>query len=99
MSATQTEWVIPDKIMPSVRIDTEAESAYVLLSGECAIAETRLVRDDEIVVTVDLNERGEVIGFEVVGTKEFTLDALLSYAEIPAHYFDRARWHTRYLSA
>jgi hypothetical protein len=43
--------------------------------------------------------RNERHGFEVVGTKDFTLETLLDYAEIPGHYFDAARWHTRYVSA
>jgi uncharacterized protein YuzE len=91
-------WHIPLKITPVVEIDTEAEAAYLhITSGR--IAETKIIRDDEIVVTVDLSERGELIGLEVVGTKDFTLDTLLDYANIPRHYFDSARWYTRYISA
>jgi uncharacterized protein YuzE len=80
-------WNIPLKTTPLVQIDTEAGAAYVHVTPG-RIVQTRLIRDDEIVVTIDLGEQGELIGFEVVGTEDFTLDTLLDYANIPKHGFE-----------
>lgn len=84
--------------MPVVEIDTEAGAAYIRISHE-PVAETQLVRDDEIVVTRDLDAKGKVVGIEIVGIREFTLDKLLEYARIPSHVLDASRRDTHYVSA
>jgi uncharacterized protein YuzE len=90
---------IPDKAYPVVEIDTEAGAAYIRFSSR-PVTKTQLIRDDEIVATVDVDEIGGVIGIEVVGPAEFTLDKLLEDAGIPPYCVGLAsRSYLRYVRA
>ena len=46
------------------------------------VARTKLVRDDDIIVTCDVAEDGEIIGIEVVGSIENSLAEILELAGI-----------------
>jgi len=68
-----------------VEIDTEAGAAYVRFKR----AETRVVRTQQlprprIVVTLDFDREGEVIGVELLGVKEFSVVKLLDVAQVRA---------------
>jgi|SRR5690349_17482986 uncharacterized protein YuzE len=101
MSATWSDLniFIPEKASPVVEIDTEAGAAYIRFSNE-PIFKTLLLRDDEIVATVDIDSKGVPVGIEVVGTTEFTLDKLLEDAGIPHYSVGKAsREYLRYVRA
>lgn len=98
MSPALPDLKIPEKATPIVEIDTEAAAAYIRVSNE-SVTETQLIRDDDIVVTVDLDFKREVVGIEVVGTTEYTLDRLLEYSGIPVFAFSKSQWLTRYVRA
>jgi uncharacterized protein YuzE len=90
---------MPDKAMPVVEIDIEASAAYIRFSSR-PIIRTIVIRDDEIVATVDVDGQGEAVGVEVVGTTEFTLDKLLEDAGIPLYSVGKAsREYLRYVRA
>jgi uncharacterized protein YuzE len=66
---------------PEIKTDQTAGAVYAKLSDK-PFAKTKLVRDDEITVTVDLPADGEVIGIEVVGSSEPSLVKILELARI-----------------
>lgn len=60
---------------PVIELDGQAHAAYVKFSDERGV-ETKVVAADDCVITMDLNEAGEVIGVELLGVKEFSLEAI-----------------------
>jgi uncharacterized protein YuzE len=85
--------------MAVVEIDTEAGAAYIRFSSN-PVTKTQLIRDDEIVATVDIDAIGEFVGIEVIGVTEYTLDKLLEYTGIPRYYVGKAsREFLRYVRA
>ena len=64
-------------ITPVVEIDTEAPAAYVGFSYN-PVARTVVLRDDEILSTLDHDSNGNVIGIEVVWPTEFGIEKLIA---------------------
>ncbi len=88
---------IESKTPPVVEIDTEAGAAYVRFSHE-KVARTIPIDTDGIFLAMDLDEKGSVIGIEVVGAKEFSVTELLKYAPLNPLSTEMIS-HTRYVSA
>ena len=66
---------------PVVEIDTEARAAYIRFSH--AKVERTIPIDSELtLVAMDLDERGSVVGIEVVGATEFSIAELLKLAPV-----------------
>lgn len=63
-------------ITPVVEIDTEAPAAYVRCHNP--VARTVMLRDDEILSTLDLDSNGNVIGIKVVWPTEFGIEKLIA---------------------
>jgi len=79
---------------PTVEIDSSALSAYVRFTSK-KVAKTVSVESDRAAVTVDLDERGEVVGVELVGVREFGIRQLLMHAPrltAPRIAYSRAKY-------
>ena len=89
---------ITTDITPVVEIDTEAPAAYVRLTNK-PVSRTIILRDDDIVATMDVDCDGKVIGIEVVWPTEFGIEKLIAESRadlvLPRSAIDR----TRYVSA
>ena len=61
---------------PVVELDSAAMAAYVRFSRH-KVSRTEVLESRKSTVTVEIDARGDVIGIELVGVKEFTLSRLL----------------------
>lgn len=85
-------------VTPVVEIDTEAPAAYIRITQN-PVSRTVILRDDDVLSTMDLDANGDLIGIEVVWPMEFGIEKLLaeSHADLvfPRSFIER----TRYVSA
>lgn len=86
---------------PIVEIDTEASCAYIRFN-EKPVKKTVKIMQGTLTANADLDAGGEIIGFEVFGLKEFTIDTLMAsqgingiLSRIPTTLLNK----TRYVSA
>jgi uncharacterized protein YuzE len=86
------------EVAPVVEIDTEAPAAYIRISHK-PVARTVVLRDDEILSTMDLDASGNLIGIEVVWPTEFGIEKLLAESRAKVVFARSALERTRYLSA
>ncbi len=61
---------------PLVELDSSACAAYVRFSKE-KVFKTEIVHTGEVEVTMDIDAKGQIIGIELIGVKEFTINALI----------------------
>lgn len=87
--------VVVSKSAPTVEIDTEALAAYVRFS-RASVARTESKDRRGVVVAIDYDKSGSVIGVELVGVREFGVHRLLTTAgvEAPNANLDRSRYIT-----
>ena len=85
-------------IPPVVEIDTEASATYIRLSS-LPVAKTVPLSTDTLLVTADLDARDDVVGVEIIGAEEFTIDKLLNadgireaLSGIPKPLLERTRY-------
>src|SRR5207244_1355366 len=85
--------VVRSKAPPTVEIDTEASAAYVRFK-RTKVARTFRHGSKWPIVTIDLDQRGDVIGVEFVGVRKFNLGYLLRRAPVKAlaHTIARATY-------
>lgn len=79
---------------PIVELDSEALAAYVRFSKR-KVVHTRPVITNGIIITIDFDSDGGIIGVELIGVHEFRVDLLLAKAGIPPlpkKLSDRARY-------
>ena len=81
---------------PIVGLDSTAHAAYVRFSKK-KVAKTELVNSGKTFVTMDLAADGSVIGIELVGVNEFSIDTLLDQSKVQAPKSLTRK--TRYVSA
>jgi uncharacterized protein YuzE len=89
---------VPIEVAPVVEIDTEAPAAYIRINHH-PVARTIVLRDDEILSTMDLDASGNLIGIEVVWPTEFGIEKLLADSHAKVVFACPAIERTRYLSA
>ena len=79
--------------IPTVEIDTAARAAYVRFSNE-KVAKT--ISDDRpgVVVAIDLDAKGKVVGIELIGVRDFSIETLLkgTRIKVPKANLSRARY-------
>jgi uncharacterized protein YuzE len=96
MSATIDS--VPIEVAPDVEIDTEAPAAYIRISHD-PVCRTIVLRDDEILSTVDFEAGGKLIGIEVVWPTEFGIEKLFAESRAKVVFARAALERTRYVSA
>ncbi|MDQ6632255.1 MAG: DUF2283 domain-containing protein, partial [Verrucomicrobiota bacterium] len=74
---------VGSKNPPTVEIDSQAKSAYVRFSRN-KVARTKSVDKEGIIIAIDFDGNGEVIGIELVGVSEFSVKSLLNLAPVTA---------------
>jgi uncharacterized protein YuzE len=89
---------VPIEVAPVVEIDTEAPAAYIRISHH-PVSRTIVLRDDEILSTMDLDAGGNLIGIEVVWPTEFGIEKLLAESRAKVVFARAALDRTRYVSA
>lgn len=94
----------PQTKPPVIVIDTETASTYVRFndSNDKAVAKTLIIDTGTLTTTADLNAQDEIVGLEIIGLAEFTIDTLMAskgikgiFSKVPKSLLDR----TRYVSA
>ena len=80
---------------PTVEIDPECGAIYVRFRDR-KVAETFERGSSDMIVTIDVDKSGEVVGIEAVGFGEFTLSGLLKAANVRAENvdFSKAKFRT-----
>jgi|SRR5882724_10798155 len=81
---------------PIVEIDTSAGAAYVRFR-RTRVARTQQLPRPGVIVTVDYDSGGEVIGIELLGVREFGIIKLLEVAQAKTPNIDLNR--ARYIRA
>jgi uncharacterized protein YuzE len=66
---------------PVVELDSAAHAAYIRFSSE-KVKKTVVVDVDHCLVTMDVSEAGKVIGVELIGVAEFSIDKLIKKARV-----------------
>ncbi len=66
---------------PVVELDSAAMAAYIRFSRR-KVSRTEVLDSRKSTVTVDYDSAGDLIGIELIGVKEFTLDRLLEASGI-----------------
>ena len=79
--ASKPTFVAKLSIAPQVEIDRECAGVYVRLRKGGKASRT-VVQNDWPHIAVDLDARGEVLGVEALGVKEFTIAPLLRLAGV-----------------
>ena len=80
----------------TIEVDTQVNAVYVRFK-RAAVARTVARPSSMMHLAVDLDSRGEVIGIEAVGIKEFSLSFILHKASVKAPNVDVSR--ARYVPA
>jgi uncharacterized protein YuzE len=88
----------PIEMTPVVEIDTKTPAAYIRIS-HAPVSRTIVLRDDEILSTMDLDANGNLIGIEVVWPTEFEIEKLLAESRAKVVFAPAAIEGTRYVSA
>ncbi len=81
---------------PVVEVDTEATAAYVRFS-RAKVARTMPFGGKDSLAMVDVDQKGQIIGIEFIGQKDFSIRELLRNA--PIEVSDETLNRTRYVSA
>lgn len=88
---------VQSKNPPVVELDSAAHAAYIRFTRE-KVKRTVVVTVDHCLVTMDLTDNGDVIGIEMVGVKEFSIDELIKKAGIRGVSPEMVK-NTRYVPA
>lgn len=76
MKIEEHNFVIRNPKAPVVEVDTEAMAVYIRFSNK-KVARTIPRESNAMIIAVDLDSAGEVIGIEAVGIKEFGITKLV----------------------
>jgi len=87
--------IVKSSTPPVVEFDGSIRAWYVRFSKR-KVARTLSEDKPGVVVTIDLDDRNEVVGVELIGVKEFTIGMLQKFAKIQAPNIDFER--TRFVS-
>lgn len=86
--------IVKSSTPPLVEFDGSIRAWYVRFSKR-KVARTLSEDKPGVVVTIDLDDRGEVVGVELIGVKEFTIGMLQKFARVDAPNIDFGR--TRFM--
>ena len=88
---------VESKNAPVVEFDSAAHAAYVRFSTD-KVRRTLVVDVQRCLVTVDLNQSGDVVGIELIGVPEFSINKLIEKAGVRGVTREMIR-NTRYVPA
>jgi uncharacterized protein YuzE len=93
MKTEQHRFIVKSTSPPSIEVDSQALAVYVRFK-RAAVVKTIPQESKHMAVAVDLDSRGEVVGIEAVGIRQFTLHMLLKLAsvKVPNMDFSRAQY-------
>jgi uncharacterized protein YuzE len=75
---------------PTVEFDPDASAAYVRFSN-ARVHRTLERCSDDMVITVDVDRSGNVVGIEAIGFREIVLHKILAMAQVTAPSVDFSR--------
>jgi uncharacterized protein YuzE len=93
MSTEHYRFILKSTAPPTVEVDSRSSSVYVRFK-KATVARTVAQKCPSMHVAIDLDSKGEIIGFEAVGIKQFSLGMLFKKASVdaPGMDFSRARY-------
>lgn len=87
---------VSTKTPPVIEIDPSCSAVYVRFKQSAKVAKTQSLtpRKASVLCTVDFDAKGEVIGIELVGVKEFSIQTIVESLPKGARHvdFQRARF-------
>jgi uncharacterized protein YuzE len=86
----QNRIIVKSSAPPTVEFDYSALAWYVRFSKK-PVAKTLCEDRPGAVVTIDLDSRGEVVGVELLGVREFEISMLQKMARVDAPRVDMTR--------
>jgi uncharacterized protein YuzE len=94
MNSINHQLLVKSDKAPVVEFDPTCGAVYVRFTSK-AVAKTVERSTDPIVITVDLDRDGEVVGIEAIGFDEFTLQQVLTAAKVRADHIDFSKTRFR----
>jgi uncharacterized protein YuzE len=93
MKTEQHRFIVKSASPPAIEVDSQARAVYVRFK-RAHVTKTVPQESENMVVAVDLDSKGEVIGVEAVGLQQFTLHSILKMAsvKVPDMDFSRAQY-------
>ena len=91
MKDEQHIFMVRSTSVPSVEIDFEARAVYVRFSKRKVVKTAPRHTASGMIVAVDLDSQGEVVGIEGVGFSEFNLSKIVESAKVDASAVDLSR--------
>jgi len=82
---------------PIVEIDSQARAAYVRFKNTKVAKTISEDKEDGLIVAIDLDKDGDVVGVEIIGVSEFGVRELLLRAPVTAPKIDLSK--ARYVAA
>ncbi len=80
-------FVVHSKSAPVITIDSEVDAVYVYFK-QCKVARTIERSSENMILNIDLDSRGEVVGIEAIGAGEIEIKKLLQMARVQAPQID-----------
>jgi uncharacterized protein YuzE len=90
MNVERHGFIVKSSTPPTVEVDSRARAVYVRFKRS-AVAKTVSQKAELSHIAIDLDSKGEVIGFEAVGISNFSLHALLKMASVKVPNVDFSR--------
>ncbi len=90
MKTERHQFIVKDASPPTIEVDTEASAVYIRFK-RTAVAKTVPQESEGMHIAVDLDAKGEVVGIEAIGFKQFSLEFLLKAACVKAPKLDFSR--------
>ncbi len=96
MKSERQMFVVHSKMAPVITVDSEVDAVYVYFK-RCKVAKTVEIPSKTMILNVDLDARGEVVGIEAIGGRQLEVRKLLETAHVSAPGIDWS--HARFRSA
>lgn len=90
MKVEKHSFVIKTKQPPQIEFDAAARAFYVRFK-RAKITRTLSQEAERSHITIDLDEKGEVVGIEAIGVDNFSIDTVLKMARTTAPNINFAR--------
>lgn len=95
MNSLKHHLVVSSAKPPVVEFDAECGAAYVRFSAKSVAKTLERTSERGMIVTIDLDKNGEVVGVEGIGFDNFSISALLKAAKVQAERIDFSKARLR----